>query len=125
MLQTVHWALKSPRNGLLTPQNECYASRLAWLGPHIPSFNTPPIPPCTPYNLCLKTPSQSEKSLLCHILKTVYKGMLSYYHNGTVPQWVPGSPWGPFGGFGSPFLYFRLLEVFAQNWVPFWSPFQT
>ena len=23
---------------VLTPQNECYASRLAWLGPHIPCF---------------------------------------------------------------------------------------
>ena len=27
------------------------------------------------------------------------------------------------GDLGPPFLYFRLLEVFAQNWVPFWSPF--
>ena len=54
----------------------------------------------------------SEKSLLCHILKAVYKGMLSYYHNGDF-----------LGDLGPPFLYFRLLEVFAQNWVPFWSPF--
>ena len=63
----------------------------------------------------------SEKSLLCHILKAVYKGMLSYYHNGTVPQWVPDGDL--LGDLGPPFLYFRLLEVFAQNWVPFWSPF--
>ena len=32
------------------------ASGLAWLGPHISYF--PPILPCTPYNLCMKTPSQ-------------------------------------------------------------------
>ena len=32
------------------------ASGLAWLGPPISSF--PPNTPCTPYNLCMKTPSQ-------------------------------------------------------------------
>ena len=47
--------------------------------------------------------------------------MLSYYHNGTVPQWVPDGDL--LGDLGPPFLYFGLLEVFAQNWVPFWSPF--
>ena len=32
------------------------ASGLAWLGPLFHPF--PPILPCTPYNLCMKTPSQ-------------------------------------------------------------------
>ena len=63
-LAQIYRILKSPRNGLLdtTIWMLCLkANRLAWLGHPIPSLPPNywgPIPPCTPYNLCLKTPSQ-------------------------------------------------------------------
>ena len=65
-----------------------------------------------------------QSILPCFNFSSVRKVLIMPYLEGCVQRHaIILSQWGLFGGFGPPFLYFRLLEVFAQNWVPFWSPF--
>ena len=66
---------------------------------------------------CPKSPYYAISWRLC--TKACYHiTTMALFHNGS-----PGPHGDLLGDLGPPFLYFRLLEVFAQNWVPFWSPF--